>query len=253
MSADPAGWPAGVGRRVLDEVDSTNAEAQRLAPHLTGPAWIMARRQTAGRGRRGRAWASPPGNLAASLVMRPAGPPAAAAQRSFVAALALADALQSVTGPGPLVTLKWPNDVLLNGGKVAGILLESAGRGGRTEVLVIGFGVNLAEAPPAEDLEPGAMRPVSLRGETGHSIAPDDFLTALAAAFARREAEMAQAGFGAIRAAWLTRAARLGMPVTARMMNDTAEGIFETIDDDGALVLAMPAGRRKIPAADIFF
>ena len=121
LSADPTAWPEGVARHVLAEVDSTNSEAARLAPQLTQPTWIMAHRQTAARGRRGRAWISPEGNFAATLVMRPGGEPAAAALRSFVAALALADALALVVGPGAVIALKWPNDVLLNGGKVAGI------------------------------------------------------------------------------------------------------------------------------------
>lgn len=246
-------WPEGVARHVLAEVDSTNSEAQRLAPHLTQPAWILARRQTAARGRRGRAWISPEGNFSATLVMRPAGDPVSAAQRSFVAALALAEALGQAVGPGATLTLKWPNDVLLNGGKVAGILLESAGQGGAVSHLAVGIGVNLVAAPPPEAVEAGSTRPVSVMGETGVRLAPEALLDLIAPAFARWDAQLATWGFAPIRAAWLARAARLGQQLTARTMAETIEGTFETIDESGALVLRTGGGRRTIPAADVFF
>jgi BirA family transcriptional regulator, biotin operon repressor / biotin---[acetyl-CoA-carboxylase] ligase len=252
-ATDPFTWPEGVARHVLTEVDSTNSEAARLAPGLTQPTWIFAHRQTAARGRRGRGWVAPAGNFGATLVMRPAGAPAEAAQRSFVAALALADALAAVAGLGVTLTLKWPNDVLLNSGKVAGILLESAGQGARMSHLAIGIGVNLAEAPPPEALEPGAHAPVSLLGETGHRISPEAFLPPLANAFDRWERQLQTYGFGPIRAAWLARAARIGQAITARTVTETIEGTFETLAEDGALVLATPQGRRTIPAADVYF
>jgi BirA family biotin operon repressor/biotin-[acetyl-CoA-carboxylase] ligase len=113
-------WPEGYGLTVLASVDSTMAEAARRAPTLAGPGWILALRQTAARGRRGRAWVMPPGNFAATLVYRPPGGPAEHALRSFAAALALADALDALTGRPDAVALKWPNDVLLHGGKLAG-------------------------------------------------------------------------------------------------------------------------------------
>ncbi len=254
MSADPTAWPEGVARHVLAEVDSTNSEAARIAPQLTQPTWIMAQRQTAARGRRGRAWISPEGNFAATLVMRPGGAPAAAALRSFVAALALADALALVVGPGAVIALKWPNDVLLNGGKVAGILLESAGQGGAgVSHLAVGIGVNLVAAPPKDAVEAGALPPVSLLGETGLRIAPEEFLTILAAAFARWEAQFLAFGFAPIRTAWLARAAKLGQPVTARTITETITGTFDTLGDDGSLILVTPGGRRAIPAADVYF
>jgi BirA family biotin operon repressor/biotin-[acetyl-CoA-carboxylase] ligase len=159
------------------------AEAARRAPGLSAPTWICALEQTAARGRRGRPWAMPPGNFAASLVMRPEGTAAQVALRSFVAALALRDALAEVTRRPEALALKWPNDVLLNGGKVAGILLESAGAAGRIDTLVIGIGVNLATAPNAADLELGAVAPVSVAGETGVSVTPEVFLDHLAAAY----------------------------------------------------------------------
>lgn len=251
--SDPFAWPEGVARHVLAEVDSTNSEAARLAPALSQPTWIFAHRQTAARGRRGRGWAMPAGNFAATLVMRPGGAPAEAAQRSFIAALALADALAVVAGPGVTITLKWPNDVLLNGGKIAGILLESAGQGAAVGHLAIGIGVNLAEAPPAAMLEPGAHPPVSLMGETGLRIPPEEFLDPLANAFDRWERQFRTYGFGPIRSAWLARAARIGQPITARTVTETFEGTFETIAEDGALMLMTSQGRRTIPAADVYF
>ena len=240
-------------RLILPETDSTMAEGARQAAAFTAPTWICALAQTAGRGRRGRAWAMPAGNFAASLVMRPAGPPAQAALRSFVAALALRDALVAVTGRAEVFTLKWPNDVLLNGGKLAGILLESSGAAGRVDALVIGIGVNLAGTPDTTLLEAGALAPVSLLGQTGITITPEDFLTHLAQHFARWEAQFTTHGFGPIRSAWLQNAARIGQNITARMMRDEITGTFVEIDTQGQLVLETPKGRQTIAAADIFF
>jgi BirA family biotin operon repressor/biotin-[acetyl-CoA-carboxylase] ligase len=213
----------------------------------------MAHRQTAARGRRGRPWASPEGNFAATLILHPQGGPAGAALRSFVASLALADALRDVTNGKAATALKWPNDVLLNGGKVAGILLESGGSAGRLSHLLVGIGVNLAAAPPPEAVEEGALRPVSVLGETGVAVTPEALLDALAPAFARWEATLATGGFAPVREAWLARAARLGQPVTARTMTETVSGRFETIDATGALVLDTGTARRAIPAADVYF
>ncbi len=246
-------WPEGYGRRVLAQVDSTNAEAARIAGGLAGPEWILALRQTAARGRRGRAWANPEGNFAATLVMRPCETPDRVELRSFVAALALHDALVTVTGRAEAFTLKWPNDVLLNGGKLAGILLESAGAGGRLSHFAIGIGVNLANAPEAGEVEPGAVRPVCLRGETGVAVAPAAFLDLLAPAYARLEAQFVTYGFAPIREAWLARAARLGEVITARTGRETHEGTFQTVDEAGNLVLRTAQGRIAIPAADVFF
>ncbi len=228
-------------------------EANRLAPMLSAPAWIFAHEQTEGRGRRGRDWRSPAGNFAATYLFRPPVTAPEAALYSFVAALALEQALRSLTGPGVSLALKWPNDVLLNGGKVAGILLESVATGGQIGHLAIGIGVNLAAAPEPSSLEPGAVLPVSLRGETGLVVAPSDFLAPLATAFAEVAAQFETLGFAPIRAAWLARAARLGQTITARTGAETRSGIFETIDATGALILREAAGRRAIAAADIFF
>ena len=246
-------WPQGYGLHILESVDSTLNEAARLAPTLSGPLWILAREQTAARGRRGRAWRAPRGNLSSTLVFRPDDPPERAALRSFVAALALYDAVVAVTGRSGGLALKWPNDVLMNGGKLAGILLESSGQGGTVSHLAIGIGVNLSAAPPADQVEPGAVRPVSLISESGVAVTPDDFLTELAAAFAQHEAQFQTMGFGPIRTAWLDRAARLGQEITARTTTSETTGRFETIDNDGNLVLRSGSTRVTIPAAEIFF
>lgn len=246
-------WPAGYGLRVLACVDSTNAEAARIASALAGPEWIMARRQTAARGRRGRVWVQPDGNLAATLVMRPSESPVRVALRSFVAALALHDALVAVTGRAEGLALKWPNDVLLNGGKLAGILLESAGAGRALGHVAIGIGVNLKDVPGADAFEPGALRPVSLRGETGLAVAPEVFLLHLAVAYAAREWQFVTLGFEPIRRAWLDRAARLGEVILARTMRESHEGRFETVDAEGNLVLMTARGRQAIAAAEVFF
>ena len=224
-------------------------EAARLAPELSGPTWIMAQRQTAGRARRGRHWIDPAGNFAATLVMRPAEAPMTRALRSFVAALALYDALTKVIGDSVPLSLKWPNDVLLNGGKLAGILLESGAR----DYLAVGVGVNLLAAPAAGTVEAGSHRPVSLHDESGTSIAPLDFLDLLAPAFARWERQLTEQGFAPLRKAWLARAAHLGDQITVRAGNATWHGRLETLDEHGALVLHTPDGRRTITAGEVFF
>ncbi|MDO5370105.1 biotin--[acetyl-CoA-carboxylase] ligase [Paracoccus sp. (in: a-proteobacteria)] len=249
----PADWPEGVARHVLARTESTNAEALRLAPGLSGPGWIMTRQQTAGRGRRGRSWSMPKGNFAATLALRPQGSPADVSLYSFVAALALHEALAAVCGPSARLAIKWPNDVLLNGGKVAGILLESAGQGGTVSALAVGIGVNLAAAPEPEAIEAGAVRPVSVLGETGHAVSPDDFLDLLAPAFDRWQRQLTTWGFAPIRTAWTARAARLGETMTARTGTTARTGRFEGIDETGALVMTTAAGREVIPAADVFF
>lgn len=243
-----AEWPSGYTRHVFDTLDSTLSEAARMAPGLGGPAWILAIEQTAARGRRGRSWATPRGNFAGTLIMRMTGSPADAALRSFVASLALREAFVATTGRAEAFALKWPNDVLLNGGKVAGILLETQGAH-----LVIGIGVNLVQAPGAGEVEQGALRPVSVLEETGVRVAPEALLDALAAAYARLEAQFVTYGFAPIRSAWLSHAARIGEVVTARTMRDETVGIFEDVDETGNLILSTPKGRVAITAADVYF
>lgn len=239
----------GVGRIVLPSTDSTSLEAARRAPDITGPTWILGLEQTAAKGRRGRAWSNPVGNFAASLVYRPGGPLADRALRSFIAALALRDAFVDATGRSASFALKWPNDVLLNGGKVAGILLES----GPSDTLIIGVGVNLLHAPTPDQIEPGAVPPVSLLSETGANVTPEEFLDLLAAAFAAREDSFTTYGFGPTRTAWLAQAARLGEVITARTTTESHQGTFETVDAEGNLVLRTAHGPRLITAGDVFF
>ncbi|MCW1932936.1 biotin--[acetyl-CoA-carboxylase] ligase [Pararhodobacter zhoushanensis] len=246
MSTNPD-WPQGHERLVLSETDSTMAEALRRLPDLKAPTWILALRQTAGRGRRGRAWVDPSGNFAATLLQRLDEPPQQLALRSFVAALALHEALMGLTGLEAGFALKWPNDVLLNGGKLSGILLESPGQG----VLSLGIGVNLRASPPADPA--AAFPPVNLRTETGLTIQPEALLDHLAPAFATWDQRLRTYGFDPIRTAFLQRVTRLGQTLVARTMTEEVQGTFETIDATGSLVLRTAQGPRAIPAADIFF
>ncbi len=241
-------WPAGTGRLVLAECDSTMDETLRRAGDLAAPAWIMALRQTTGRGRRGRRWHDPEGNFAATLLLRPGMPPPERALHSFIAALALHDALARATGMSARFTLKWPNDVLLDGRKLAGILLESRG-----DLLLIGIGVNLSGAPDPAALPAGALAPVALAPATGCRIGPGEFLDLLAPAFARHAAGFAAHGFAPIRRAWLARAAHLGGEVAVQAGNARLTGRFETLDEHGALVLDTGAGLRRIAAGEVFF
>jgi len=241
-------WPEGYARRDYESLPSTQSEALRLAAELSMPTWIFAGTQTEPRGRRGRVWAQAEGNFGASLVLPGLKDPALMGLRSFVASLALYDAVRTVAGPEAQLALKWPNDVLLSGGKLAGILLETAG-----EALVIGIGVNLAHAPGAGEVEEGAVPPVALAAETQAQMDPENFLTHLAAAFAPWEARLRSYGFGPVREAWLAHAARLGQPIRARAMREEWQGTFETIDAAGHLVLKTAQGRKSIPAADVFF
>lgn len=250
MSADA---DHGAGHIALPEIDSTNAEGFRRAADLDHPTWILAGLQTAGRGRRARPWVSPRGNFHGTLVLKPSGPPELVALRSFAAALALRDALVALTGLAASFTLKWPNDVLLNGGKLAGILLESQGLGGANPVLCIGIGVNLIAAPDPEMVEAGATSPVSLLAETGMRVTPEMLVKALAPAYAAWETTLQTAGFGPLRAAWLAHAARLGEVITARTGTLSRAGRFDSIDASGNLILQMSTGPVAIPAAEVFF
>ena len=241
------------GRITLPEIDSTNAEGFRRAASLPGPTWILAGVQTAGRGRRARPWSSPEGNFHGTFVLKPAEPPETVALRSFAAALALRDAFVQLTGLPQSFALKWPNDVLCNGGKIAGILLESQGLNTPEATLCIGIGVNLIAAPDPSQVEARAVPPVSLLKETGLRILPEAFLDALAPAYARWEATFTAEGFAPLRAAWLSHAARLGQPIRARTVSETREGTFQTIDASGNLILRTQAGTLAIPAAEVFF
>ena len=226
------------------------AEAARRAADITKPTWIMARTQTAARGRRGRVWVTPPGNLNATLIFKPDATPAEAAKRSFLAANALYAAL-AIYVPAEKLSLKWPNDVLLSGGKVAGILLESSGQGRFIDWLSIGIGVNLSQVPTG--VTEASFAPTSLKAAGGWEVEPADFLATLADAYATQEEKLAHLGFKRIREDWLRHAARLGEVITARTGRKDITGIFDTIDNDGNLVLITGTGPQAISAADVFF
>jgi BirA family biotin operon repressor/biotin-[acetyl-CoA-carboxylase] ligase len=225
------------------ELDSTNSEARRLAQAgEPGPLWITAERQTAGRGRRGRVWDSAPGNLAATLLLRPEAPIAIVGQLSFVAALAVAE-MAAHFAPQAAITVKWPNDVLAEGRKLAGILLE-AGPGW----LAIGIGVNLASFPQGTEFPATSLAQLGLAPPTR-----DDALSVLAARFAHWYALWMSEGFETVRAAWLARAGGLGLPIRARLPHETREGVFEGIDSAGALLLNEQGLVSAIAAGEVFF
>lgn len=235
---------------VLDEIDSTNAEARRRAEAgEAGPVWLVGLRQTAGRGRRGRAWETGEGNLAATLLFATDKPPAEAAQVSFVAALAVADLL-AVYAPASLISLKWPNDPLLGGLKVSGILVESGTRPTGGLWIAVGVGVNLARKPIDSERPATAL--------TTHRAAPPpspvEAIGVLSEAFERWSRVWLTLGFPAIADAWTARAHGLGEPCVARLGTETVEGVAEGLDGDGALRLRLPDGRlRRITAGDVFF
>lgn len=246
------GFPDGYARIQLAQVTSTLDVAREMAPELSGPTWIQARVQTAARGRRGRAWAGAEQNFAATLVI-PMGALETASLHSFVAALAVSEALSAMTGRSNDIRLKWPNDVLFKGRKVSGILLETISLGGAVTHLAIGIGINLATCPPPEDLPAEAMSATSVREACGTVIAPAEMLDQLAKAYARWERQFAAMGFAPIRTAWLKQAARLGEVITARTVENEISGTFRDVDERGQLVLETRDGRVAVPAADVFF
>lgn len=231
-----------------ERIASTNDEAKVLAADgAPAGTLIWARAQSAGRGRQGRVWVSPPGNLYVSLILRPRVPIATAAQLGFVAPLAVADACLAAA-PGAAIAFKWPNDVLVGGRKLAGILLESqASAEGELVWLVIGIGVNLATYPVDVDYAATAL------SATGADAAPEAVLTELARAFlVWHERWRDGAGFAAIRAAWLARAQGLGQPIRVRLPGALLDGSFAGLDNDGTLLLDTQAGRRRIAAGEVF-
>jgi BirA family biotin operon repressor/biotin-[acetyl-CoA-carboxylase] ligase len=236
-------WPDGYRKAEHATLDSTNEEAKRLAvTGEAGPVWIRAAQQTAGRGRQGRTWESLTGNLAATLLLTPARPQAEWPQLSFAAAIATAD-MAAGFAPAAHIAVKWPNDVLADGKKLAGILLERAG-----PALAIGIGVNLACFPA------GAEFPATSLADLGAvPPAPDAALTALAAQFAKWYEVWSAHGFAPLRDAWLARAAGLGARIRARLPGEERHGVFEGIDATGALLLKEGTGTRAISAGDVFF
>lgn len=225
----------------LASVGSTNDWLLDQAGNLPDGQWVLTDRQTAGRGRRGRVWSDGSGNLMASVLVRADGP---VQQLSFVAAVALFDALVGPAVPTRArLALKWPNDLLLDGAKLSGILLERAG-----DALVIGFGVNIASHPQASE-----RRATSLAVAGLATMTPVDLLARLMPAFDRWRAIWAIEGFAPVRAAWLARAAGIGDRIAAHLGNETQAGHFEGLDADGALLLRLDDGQlRAIHAGEVF-
>ncbi|HKT53122.1 MAG TPA: biotin--[acetyl-CoA-carboxylase] ligase [Caulobacteraceae bacterium] len=234
----------------FDEIDSTNAEARRRAEAgKAGPVWIAAREQSAGRGRRGRSWASGRGNLHATLLCSTDKPPAEAAQVSFVAALAVAD-FASTYVPARLISLKWPNDTLIGGRKASGILVESGGVSAGRLWVCVGIGVNLATAPSLPD------RPTTCLADhiSGPPPSAEEALDVLAEAFARWHGVWVRTGFAPVAEAWTARAHGLGAACTANLPEGVVAGVAEGLEADGALRLRLPDGAmRRISAGDVFF
>ncbi len=230
--------------RTVAETGSTNADMLVLARDgASEELWLRAERQSAGRGRQGRAWESPAGNLyACTLVrLRPSDP--AAATLGFVAAVAVEQVVRAWLPDPSRLALKWPNDLLHDGAKLSGILLERRG-----DVVVVGIGVNLAHHPSALD------RPATSLAALGATSDPADFATILAESFAHWLARWRSEGFGAIRARWLERAHPAGTALQVRLPAATAiDGLFDGLDAEGALMLRLADGTvRAIHAADVF-
>jgi BirA family transcriptional regulator, biotin operon repressor / biotin---[acetyl-CoA-carboxylase] ligase len=245
--SDDSSRAAGKRVVVLDLIDSTNTEALRRASGgENGPLWIVAREQSAGRGRRGRAWTSPPGNLHATLLLTDPSPPAAAPQLGFVAGLAVHDAVAAVAPAlAPALTLKWPNDLSFDGGKIAGILVEGEGD---PVAVAVGIGVNCRHHPEATEY------PATDLAEAGADVSAPALFEEVAAAMQTRLRQWDRGtGFAAIRAAWLARAAGIGQPVRVRLAGRETAGRFETIDDSGRLMLrTAPDAVEAIAAGDVF-
>jgi len=231
-----------------ETIGSTNDELKRLAREGADEGLvIIAERQTAGRGRRGRNWVSPPGNLYSSTLIRPDCRASTAAQLGFVAALGVAGAIDELA-PHVDLRCKWPNDLLANGKKISGILLETEMvAGDRPDFVILGIGVNLASSP--RDTPYPAT---SLAEEGAPGVTPAMMAAALIRHFAAWLTAWREGGFAPIREAWLARAMGLGEAIQVRLERDTLAGRFLDLDDDGALLLGLPEGSRRIAAGEIF-
>ncbi|MBS1184088.1 MAG: birA 1 [Proteobacteria bacterium] len=241
--------PAGYAAVHLDAVGSTNAEAfERARQGASSGLWVVARRQTAGRGRRGRVWASDPGNLYSSLLLLDPIEEARLGELPLVVALAVHDALAAALPPfarGDL-TIKWPNDVLYAGAKLCGILIEAASTP-RGRVVVAGIGVNCGHHPDV------ALYRATDLAEAGYPTEPEAMFTLLAAAMARRLAEWQTGDFAPLREAWLARARGIGEAITVRLPTREITGVFSGLDGEGRLLLRHDGGLEVISAGDVFF
>lgn len=237
---------AGYELHDFDAIGSTNAGALAWADAGgQGPAWFVTADQTGGRGRRGRPWQGRPGNLAASILLTVDQPLAVAATIGFVAGLALCDAVDAVA-PGDTrerVSLKWPNDALYGGAKIAGILLEARGLDGATTI-VAGIGVNVVSSP-----EDTPYRATHLQASMP-GVTAEDLFVALSDAWVGTFATWrTQSGFPGLRDRWIARASGIGAPVAVSIGGRTVRGVYETVDDDGHLVVGTADGGREVIAA----
>lgn len=227
--------------RHYDNIGSTNDEAQRLAadgaPHGTV---VHADEQTSGRGRLSRRWLSPPGNLYLSIVLRPGAAAARTPEIGFVAALAVADAVDALLPRHARASLKWPNDVLVNDGKIAGILAEQAG-----DAIILGIGIDVLQAPG------GVPHKVSSIVGCGGLATVDGARDRLLAALRNWLDVWEHDGFAPIRMAWLARAHPAGSTLNVQLGDRFLNGRFAGLDDDGALLLDTPDGRSRIVAGDV--
>ncbi len=251
----PQAAAAGYRIEAFERIGSTNAEAlRRAALGERGPQWFVTAEQTAGRGRRDRAWSAPRGNLAASILEVIDVTPAVAATLGFVAGLAVHAALRSVCTlapelPPPDFTLKWPNDVLAGGAKLVGILLEAEAAGSGQLAVAAGIGVNVVAAPTDTPYPAASLASLGIATSAGAVFA------ALSDAWAEyRGMWSGGEGFSDIRALWLKRAAGVGQPVSVRGGRTGVDGIFETIDNTGCMIVATSDGRRvSVSAGEVFF
>lgn len=231
------------------EIGSTNAEALTRAASGGVEQWVLADKQVSGRGRRGRHWVSEPGNLYATLLLYDPAPPASSPQICFVAALAVHDAICDAVPSldASRLRLKWPNDLLLDGKKLAGILVEGASAGPR-QAVVTGIGVNCAHHPM------DTPYPVTDLANEGFQVAPAALFEHLAERMMGRLTQWhGGKDFAATRSAWLARAHELGGEIEVKLPERVLRGRFEEIDSDGALVLTLPNGHREfIRAGDVF-
>ncbi len=237
----------GVRHIAYDTLGSTNAEALALArAGERGPLWITAKNQSAGRGRRGNVWVSAPGNLFATLLLTEPSAPPHAPQLSFVAALALRDAVSDVALQfGPALKVKWPNDLLLGGKKLAGILIEGDSEPGFS--VAIGVGANCV-SHPAE-----TARPATDLGAAGAAVNSEQLFTALTLTMTKRLAQWERGhGFASIRADWLKCAAGLGEDIRVRLPERELAGRFEGLDEAGRLLVLGQDGVTAITAGEVF-
>jgi BirA family transcriptional regulator, biotin operon repressor / biotin---[acetyl-CoA-carboxylase] ligase len=246
MTRDATGL-AGARHIKFDTLGSTNAEAlARARAGERGPLWITARAQSAGRGRRGSVWESPPGNLYTTLLLTEPSAPPDAPQLSFVAGLALHDAV-TLAAPqlGPLLKVKWPNDLLLGIKKLAGILVE--GESEPVFAAAVGFGVNFVSHPP------DVSYPATDLAAAGAQLLPEQVFAALADSMQRRLAQWRGGrGFASVRADWLKRAAGVGEPIRVRLPERELAGRFQGLDEAGRLLVEGPDGVASITAGEVF-